>query len=1134
MKKTLLFLFAIFFANLLVAQELSFTYNFDDYKISSKNEFQLISFENTMQFAKVGEPMLPYQSVKLLLPPGKTVDSYDIVYENEINIEGKFKLFPKQYVRPVSSNENNSFVINNEVYNSQNYSTKENVTSTVEFMNGYGFFLTSITPVVYNPLKQKISYYKKVTINVKYKEDKKSNNALNNLKSSENILEQVTNFAQNPEILNLYPKQKTINNYQVLIVTGDSFKDKFDDLQYHYLTRGLKSQIITVEEIEASYSGVDAPEKIRDYINNEYQNNGIEYVLLAGDVDVVPYRGFYCSVQSSSVYSDDNIPSDLYYSCLDGSWNDNNNELWGEIGEDDLLPEVAVARLSFSNDTDFDNMLNKFFSYQNNPVEGELNNPLLAGEFLYDDPISWGADYLDLLIGYQDENGYQTTGIPEAHPYVTMYDRDDEWTPSELISEINEGHSFIHHSGHSNTTYTMRLYSSDITSSNFSQVNGTDHNYSLLYTHGCICGDYAAEDCIGEEMVKIDNFLVAFVGNSRYGWFNEGQTEGPSEHLHREFVDALYAQKENRIGKTQLLSKANTAPWVTAPGQHEEGAIRWCFYDNNVLADPTLQIWTDEPIDINTTFDENVSLGENYSLTITTDGQPAENLTCVIIQNNNLLGVGLTDASGNANFNIDYQNAELGDAELIITGYNCLKTVYPVNILPSNNAIISLDSYEITDNNNNLPDYNENILFNVTLQNLGLAEATNINLTLSSNDQYLTNSYCYANIASILGESTETSTGELCILINNNVPNNHKAIISLNIVCDQGSWTNDFEITINAPEMEFGNLEMTEVAGNNNGILDANETMEFDFEILNSGQAISPNTTVTLSCDNNNISFEQASLNLEELNISEIKQAVFSISSNSEILEGDQIVFTCDIISGEYSAQKNFTITVGQRKEDFESSDFSQYNWLFDGQADWLISNTVYNSGLYAAESGNITDDETSILKIFVNIGIEGELSFYKKVSSEEDYDFLTFKIDGLEQENWSGEIDWTQNTYNLATGSHTLEWIYSKDFSVSTGQDKAWVDDIIFPPFASDATVIQTNITNDIVAYPNPFTNEVNFANNEEFIKIEIFNNKGQLIEIIENSEKPTWNSSKIQKGVYFYKIIKNTGNITGKLIKI
>jgi len=116
-----------------------------------------------------------------------------------------------------------------------------------------------------------------------------------------------------------------------------------------YLSRGISSEIFTTEYISTNISGQDLQEKIRNFIIQEYQESSIDYVILGGDVEHIPYRGFYCYVQSGSGYTTSDIPADLYYSALDGTWNDDGDNDWGEPDEDDLLPEVAVARYPFSN-----------------------------------------------------------------------------------------------------------------------------------------------------------------------------------------------------------------------------------------------------------------------------------------------------------------------------------------------------------------------------------------------------------------------------------------------------------------------------------------------------------------------------------------------------------------------------------------------------------------------------------------------------------------------------------------------------------------------------------------------------------------------------------------------------------------
>jgi hypothetical protein len=374
-----------------------------------------------------------------------------------------------------------------------------------------------------------------------------------------------------------------------------------------YANKGITAQLVTTDSISGAVSGYDLQEKIRNYIISQYQNNSIEYVLLAGNPALVPSRGFYCHVQSGGGYDDWDIPADLYYSGLDGNYDLNGNHIYGEIADSaDLLPDIAVARFTVDDTAGLHRLIRKTIAYQTNPVLGELKRPFMVAEYLYPDPLTFGGPYMDLMIDNHNDNGYFTHGIPSATNSIEkLYDTIISnpplvywtWDKAALIAKLNQGKTFINHLGHANTSYMLRLYTSDITNLNFNLVNGIDHNYQILYTQGCYCGAFDQTDCIAVKSVSIDNFLVAGVFNSRYGWFDEGTTDGPSEHLEREFVSTLYTDTlpERHLGEAQRLSKVKTAPWVTMPGEFEPGAQRWCHYCCNAFGDPALEIWTDEP-----------------------------------------------------------------------------------------------------------------------------------------------------------------------------------------------------------------------------------------------------------------------------------------------------------------------------------------------------------------------------------------------------------------------------------------------------------------------------------------------------------------------------------------------------------
>ncbi|MDY0337553.1 MAG: S8 family serine peptidase, partial [Candidatus Cloacimonadaceae bacterium] len=136
--------------------------------------------------------------------------------------------------------------------------------------------------------------------------------------------------------------------------------------------------------------------------------------------------------------------------------------------------------------------------------------------------------------------------------------------------------------------------------------------------------------------------------------------------------------------------------------------------------------------------------------------------------------------------------------------------------------------------------------------------------------------------------------------------------------------------------------------------------------------------------------------------------------------------------------------------EGFESGNFSAYPWINSSTSPWTVQNTDKYSGNYAAKSGTISNNAQTELSVTHYVNQAGNISFWYKVSSELNYDKLYFLIDGVEKNNWSGSINWTQVSYPVSVGTHTFTWRYSKDGSEFSGSDCAWIDHIIFPPLGA------------------------------------------------------------------------------------
>jgi len=204
----------------------------------------------------------------------------------------------------------------------------------------------------------------------------------------------------------------------------------------------------------------------------------------------------------------------------------------------------------------------------------------------------------------------------------------------------------------------------------------------------------------------------------------------------------------------------------------------------------------------------------------------------------------------------------------------------------------------------------------------------------------------------------------------------------------------------------------------------------------------------------------------------------------------------------------------------FEQNQFS-HDWDFYGSEDWYVTNTEHQDGTYCIKSGNINDLANTSIAISFTSTNSGQVSFYKKVSCEDgssdNYDYLVFLIDDIEKDRWDGETAWSQANYNINAGEHTINFTYHKDFSVSDGNDCAWVDNITLPEGVSNVKIITNN---NINVYPNPANDFISISTNYKNTKIQIFDNTGKLIKVLNSYNNEKINISNLTNGIYICKL--------------
>ena len=1125
MKKLLLTLvFSVILGALSFAQTVQKTYYFETPTVSEVNAYDVIKFADTYNNGVVGEAALPYQKVSLLLPQNTEAQSITVEYSDFVELEGTYNLLPQQKARPLSSTKPLVFEKNEEFYRSENvYPETTFSKANTQYLNGCSFAFAQFTPVRYVPATGKVSYAKSATVTIEVTASKSDRSS--KLWMMPEVEKRVERLAQNPEAVKAYKtRARIIGGYELLVITPQEWVSHFDEYIAFYEARGLRTHVTALEDILANFEGRDDAEKMREYIKQEYENEGIMMVLLGGDSNVVPWRALWCA---ASEEEQDNLPADMYFVCLDGTWNDDNDDRWGEVGEDDLLPELAIARMPFNNELQFNNMMHKTLEYQANPVLGEFHTVILGAEHLGDG--YYGSTDLERLIGGSSDYDYTTVGIPVEYNFVKVYETPTQsWSGARLSKAINgNGGQYVHHVGHANTDYVAGWDVAGTNDNTFAKLDGVHHNYNFFHSHGCICGDFT-HTCMLERLVNISTGFVATTGNSRYGWYVPWG-DGMAAHLHREFVDAYYNDRLPYIGTAFVEMKIMTAPYVTTPWG-DDGAMRWNMYDINILGDVAVCPWLDEPFRPAISFESAIVVGATTTpVTVTKDGVPQSNFRCSLFHNGELLAFGMTDENGIAN--VDFADAlNVADSlTLIITGPNALPQTLPVMGLNANEAFVYPQNVDIHGDF----EYGQAISMDVDFKNAGLVNATNVTATLMTSSEFVTLTKSTVNVGDINAGESVMIADAFDVNVANNIPDG--AYIDFTMSCTDGIhvWNRNIMFVAKAPKLIVNEIQYEELSGNGNGFLDPGETFLITVSGKNIGHKTAMNPYIHGVADTDYVTFSVNNVNFNNINVNDDFAESVQMVISTSIPDGMPVTLNMSAVAGQYVGEKSITLCVGQVKESFESGDLSHLKWQLWGDADWFVTNTQAHTGNYSAQCGEILKSQMTSLIIDMESTTDGTISFYYKTLTKQNRDFLIFYVDGKVQGFWSGNIDWTLATYPIQAGNHKLEWRYDTSNNGGTDGNVCWIDDVIFPGNTLILNVESVTSDKNVAVYPNP-ANDIIHLQGEDIQYVEIYNTIGMKVIAKDVNDSETINIADFASGIYFVRIVDRKGNVsTTKIVK-
>ncbi len=150
----------------------------------------------------------------------------------------------------------------------------------------------------------------------------------------------------------------------------------------------------------------------------------------------------------------------------------------------------------------------------------------------------------------------------------------------------------------------------------------------------------------------------------------------------------------------------------------------------------------------------------------------------------------------------------------------------------------------------------------------------------------------------------------------------------------------------------------------------------------------------------------------------------------------------------------------------FHNGTTPAYDYAGSTPASWQHTTSGERTNPGAARSRSIGHNQASAMQATFTLTATTTISFWYRVDSERNYDFLRVFLDGVEVDRFSGNTGWQRWSRRVPAGTHTLVLAYTKDGSVSRGADRAWVDDV---SLGSVSTSFNSNL--------NPFTAATSFG---------------------------------------------------------
>ena len=602
------------FANADKVKTIDISFDVKDFDIT-RNKSGLLEISSTKHLVSYGddvtEPGLPFVGIKVAMPNGTLFKSLSVVS-------------PKQTL------QTNVLVATNPVAFSTNavptpspltipeYKKRVYPDNTVKYvstnrMDGYTMACFLVSPFEYDAVKGELRFCERVSLQINFANDKSASTSTSPF-IGKNAKDWIRQMVINPEDVEdstpsggspkMMASLSPMSPVDYLIITSSSLLSSFDELVTWKRTKGIRTEVLSLDSIIQNYSGNTTQLKIKNCLYNYYLNRGLKYVLLGGDNTIIPVQYCYAKSGSQIIYD---MPSDLYYACFDGwfNWDGNCNHIYGEVTDGvDFSPSIYVSRLPIRTQEHVEAFLNKLICYEKNPLSKPWHDNILMAGAKMGYSIGEQSDaeakadnlYNNYILPYWSGNRFKIFDTYTDFPDGTHY----PLSTSKLQDQLEKGYTFFEMGSHG-TEYDWTLGNSNFYR-RMDALGLQNEGFTMITTVACFTNAFDSshvnfpDPCLSEVFIRNPNSgVVAYLGCSR-----DGKEYLPNSSLYysysyeAQFYKTLFNSSKRFHNYAEIVAiakmqKINDCGW--------DNASRWLQLGLNPVGDPEMPIYTQTPIE---------------------------------------------------------------------------------------------------------------------------------------------------------------------------------------------------------------------------------------------------------------------------------------------------------------------------------------------------------------------------------------------------------------------------------------------------------------------------------------------------------------------------------------------------------